>query len=175
MIVYTDGSCHNNGQCAVDANSSIFYGPADARNKVIPMTFPPFTNNRAELWGIIVALMDNPHCELEIRTDSKYSIDMSANPLRDDIKNQDLWQLYHRTVVERRFGHRLVHVPGHKGISGNVAADKLANRAFYAVKVGRIPGIYFDWDIAKSHVEKFPGAIYKKFKTYADAHKFLSD
>lgn len=44
---------------------------------------------------------------------------------------------------------------------------------FYAVKDGRKPGIYESWDECKKQVDGYSGAIYKSFKTKADALKFL--
>lgn len=43
---------------------------------------------------------------------------------------------------------------------------------YYAVKVGKKPGIYKTWDKCKEQVNKFPGAIYKSFKTLEEAEKF---
>ena len=34
---------------------------------------------------------------------------------------------------------------------------------FYAVKKGKVPGIYTSWDACKSMVHGFPGAVYKGF------------
>ena len=36
---------------------------------------------------------------------------------------------------------------------------------FYAVKKGKVPGIYTSWDACKSMVHGFPGAVYKGFAT----------
>ncbi len=44
---------------------------------------------------------------------------------------------------------------------------------YYAVKVGRKPGIYLNWDDCKKQVHGFPGAIYKKWKTREKAEKYL--
>ena len=44
---------------------------------------------------------------------------------------------------------------------------------YYAVKVGRKPGIYLNWDDCKKQVHGFPGAIYKKWKTREEAEKYL--
>ena len=35
---------------------------------------------------------------------------------------------------------------------------------FYAVKKGKIPGIYYSWDECKKMVDGFPGAVYKSSK-----------
>ena len=44
---------------------------------------------------------------------------------------------------------------------------------FYAVKKGKIPGIYDNWDDCKKMVDGFPGAIYKSFKTLEEAKSFV--
>lgn len=46
------------------------------------------------------------------------------------------------------------------------------SKKYYAVRIGRVPGIYQTWDECKSQVDKFPGAIYKSFKTIQEAEKF---
>lgn len=44
---------------------------------------------------------------------------------------------------------------------------------FYAVKKGKIPGIYNSWDDCKKMVDGFPGAVYKSFKTLEEAKAFV--
>lgn len=48
----------------------------------------------------------------------------------------------------------------------------MANK-FYAVKVGKTPGIYETWDECKSNVDGYSGAIYKSFKTLDEAKQFI--
>ena len=43
---------------------------------------------------------------------------------------------------------------------------------YYAVKVGRVPGVYDTWDLCKKQVDGFPGAIHKSFKTKDEARQF---
>ena len=45
---------------------------------------------------------------------------------------------------------------------------------FYAVKNGRQPGIFNDWDTCKQHVSGFKGAVYKKCKTMDEAKEYLN-
>lgn len=47
--------------------------------------------------------------------------------------------------------------------------------SFYAVRVGKIPGIYNTWDKCKEQVIGFKGAIYKKFMKLQDAQKFIDN
>lgn len=44
---------------------------------------------------------------------------------------------------------------------------------FYAVKNGRLPGIYLTWDECIVQVTGFSGAVYKAFSTQAEAQKFV--
>lgn len=46
---------------------------------------------------------------------------------------------------------------------------------FYAVRVGRAPGIYLSWDECKKNVDGFSGPVYKSFKTRAEAEEFMGN
>jgi ribonuclease HI len=45
--------------------------------------------------------------------------------------------------------------------------------SYYAVAVGRVPGIYHTWADAKTNVDNFKGARYKKFLNKDDALSFM--
>ncbi|MGB4991612.1 MAG: RNase H1/viroplasmin domain-containing protein, partial [Agathobacter rectalis] len=45
---------------------------------------------------------------------------------------------------------------------------------YYAVKKGKVPGIYFNWNDCKAMVDGYPGAVYKSFKTIEEAEKFIN-
>ncbi len=45
----------------------------------------------------------------------------------------------------------------------------------YAVKVGRTPGIYATWAECSAQVNGYPGAIFKKFTTLAEAQIFIGE
>lgn len=47
-------------------------------------------------------------------------------------------------------------------------------KRYYAVKIGRKPGIYDNWEDCKIQVYRCPGAYYKKCKTYEQAVMFMS-
>lgn len=47
------------------------------------------------------------------------------------------------------------------------------SKKFYAVKVGKKPGIYLTWDECKEQVDRYSGAIYKSFKTIEEAESFV--
>lgn len=44
---------------------------------------------------------------------------------------------------------------------------------YYAVKSGKVPGIYEDWESCKTQIHGFSGAAYKKFKTLEEAKAFI--
>lgn len=45
---------------------------------------------------------------------------------------------------------------------------------FYAVQIGKVPGIYNTWDECKAQIDGFPGAKYKSYKSKEDAEKFVN-
>ncbi|MBQ5674178.1 MAG: RNase H1/viroplasmin domain-containing protein, partial [Lachnospiraceae bacterium] len=46
-------------------------------------------------------------------------------------------------------------------------------KKFYAVKKGKVPGVYDTWAECKSMVDGFSGAIYKSFLTLEEAKQFV--
>ena len=46
-------------------------------------------------------------------------------------------------------------------------------KKYYAVRVGKTPGIYLTWDDCKTMVDGYPGAKYKSFGSLAEAEAFL--
>ena len=50
----------------------------------------------------------------------------------------------------------------------------MAKQSFYAVKVGKTPGVYKTWNECKAQVEGFPNAAYKKFKSELEAQSFMN-
>lgn len=47
------------------------------------------------------------------------------------------------------------------------------SKKYYAVKVGKVTGIYETWEECKSNVDGYPGALYKSFKNITDAYAYL--
>ena len=45
---------------------------------------------------------------------------------------------------------------------------------YYAVKKGKVPGIYLNWNDCKAMVDGYPGAVYKSFKTIEEAEEFIT-
>lgn len=48
----------------------------------------------------------------------------------------------------------------------------MANK-YYAVKVGKTPGIYNSWDECKANVDGYSEALYKSFKTLQEAKEYM--
>ena len=48
-----------------------------------------------------------------------------------------------------------------------------AGQKYYAVKVGRLPGIYETWAECQKQTSGYPGAVFKSFKTEAEAKAFI--
>lgn len=46
---------------------------------------------------------------------------------------------------------------------------------YYAVKKGKVPGIYLNWNDCKAMVEGYQGAVYKSFKTIEEAENLLTE
>lgn len=59
-------------------------------------------------------------------------------------------------------------------IKNNNFVDNILNMKYYAVKHGKVPGIYTTWDECKKQVNGFPNARYKSFTTKEDAISFMN-
>ncbi|KAI6112446.1 ribonuclease H-like domain-containing protein [Pisolithus croceorrhizus] len=51
---------------------------------------------------------------------------------------------------------------------------KAPKLAYYAVRRGHQPGIYFSWEDCRAQIKGFAGAIFKKFPTAAEAEAFIT-
>lgn len=58
-------------------------------------------------------------------------------------------------------------------IPPNYLKDGIMANKFYAVKVGKTPGIYNTWDECKANVDGYSGALYKSFKTVNEAYEYM--
>lgn len=50
----------------------------------------------------------------------------------------------------------------------------MAKKKYYAVRVGKNPGIYETWEACKSQIDHFSGAVYKSFATKEEAENFVN-
>lgn len=51
--------------------------------------------------------------------------------------------------------------------------ERIMAKKYYAVKVGKTPGVYTTWDVCKEMVHGYPGAVYKSFQTLEEAKQFV--
>lgn len=51
----------------------------------------------------------------------------------------------------------------------------MANKKYYAVQIGRIPGIYGTWDECKAQIDGVSGAKYKSFSALEEAERYMSE
>lgn len=145
--IYTDGACPDNGN-AKEASIGIFYGDNDDRNISSKMTLDNPTNNRAELFAILIAL-ENSSGSLEICSDSQYAISCLTKWMKKwkqnnwktangfPVKNKDILceidkHLEKRSITFRHvsnYDHKKPKDKRNKDHYGNYMADKLANDA----------------------------------------------
>jgi len=135
LVVYTDGACSGNGYDAAAAGFGVWFGEDDPRN-IAGRLSGKQTNQRAELMAIKVCLEHtDSSLPLEIKTDSKYSIDaitiwmpqVDKHPAkRARYENYDLmWEVYKMCKARDVL---LTYVKGHAQIHGNEGADALARK-----------------------------------------------
>ena len=63
-----------------------------------------------------------------------------------------------------------------RGVSTINCSDMEINMAnkYYAVRVGRTPGIYMNWNDCKAQIDGFSGAVYKSFASVTEADAFIN-
>uniref|UniRef100_A0A7E4V9Y1 ribonuclease H n=1 Tax=Panagrellus redivivus TaxID=6233 RepID=A0A7E4V9Y1_PANRE len=141
-VVYTDGSCANNGYPNARGGIGIYWGEGHRNNLSAPLHDYRATNNRAEYKAVNEAVKQarrDGYDSVTIRTDSKLLVksanEYSKNWRRNDwktvrgkvVKNQDLLREYHQ--LKQTVNVTLQHVNGHRGRRGNEMADRLARAA----------------------------------------------
>lgn len=147
-IIYTDGACPNNGKGSKNIGIGIFFGDNDLRNISSKINTNNATNNRAELFAILYAL-ENSTDNVEIRTDSQYSISCLTKWIKNwkknnwktangtPVKNKELLidiekQMENRDIIFKHVSNNNHQKPSNKKDKdhyGNYMADKLANNA----------------------------------------------
>lgn len=139
LIIYTDGSCLDNGKPTARAGVGVYFGENDPRNISEKFTDGKPSNQRAEVKAAIRALetVDEGQ-KVTIKTDSKYLINAMTKwrqtwekngwltSTKEPVLNTDLFHALIE-IIEGRSGELIwEYVPGHKGHAGNEAADQLA-------------------------------------------------
>ena len=133
--IYTDGS-YSLEPCGRGFAGSGVWVPSDpTRNLSVPLPGPVQSNNRAELFAVILALrIFQPNFPLAIFSDSQYVVKGVNDFLPRwkltsfrNVSNSDLWITLENEWSKRQSHCIITWVPSHQGIEGNEGADKLAN------------------------------------------------
>ena len=152
-VIYTDGSCLDNGQPGARAGWGVWIGENDPKNAsgCVPGAQ---TNQRAEVCALTSAydIADSEYeagnrCKILVLTDSKYARDMSSKWIamwrrRNWVtvstgkkpENYDLAIKLAESMDRCRSVVEVRYVEAHTGIRGNEEADRLAKSAAAASK-----------------------------------------
>jgi ribonuclease HI len=138
IVVYTDGSCVNNGDLDAKAGAGVWFGRDNPRNlkSRVPEHIPQ-SNNSGEALAILLAIKNIPEDkDIIIRTDSQLMIDNLTINLRKiedngwiDYENETILKAIIGALQGRENKVFLEKVKGHSGNEGNDSADALANLA----------------------------------------------
>lgn len=142
IIAYADGACINNGRPDARAGFGVWFESPDHKHShtAYRLRGDVQTNNRAEITALIVAIQMsmNDGRDLIICSDSQYAMNTVAvwidkwqdNGYRNangaPIANKDIIMELVNNLNARRQRVLLRYVPAHKGVLGNVEADRLA-------------------------------------------------
>ena len=147
--VFTDGSCLDLGLPTCRAGYGLWWNSDDdPKNISMKLIKPPYTNNRAELSAILLAIqiydkeidkktITGSLQSLWIKTDSRYSINCITKWVKGwkrggwytttgtIVENVDLLTVIDKLML--KYPHiKISYVPAHVGIEGNEKADNLA-------------------------------------------------
>lgn len=141
VIVYTDGSCINNGQANPIAGYGVYFGEDHPLNAGKPVK-GRVTNNAGEIQGAIHAInvaKDLGIQKLCLSTDSQFVIDAATSWIKTwkrkgwklqnggEVKNKEDFMILDR-LLDGSIQIKWNYVKGHKGIIGNERADQLARK-----------------------------------------------
>ena len=151
VVIFTDGSCINNGKVNSIGGIGVFFGEGDPRN--LSQSLPKPTNQKAELCAILMAIKLANSRKIKIFTDSLYSINCVTKWIRnwkrngwknkkgEPVVNKDI--IADIDTISKNKIIRYVHMNSHKREPinkksqewncwhGNDMADKLAKNGCY--------------------------------------------
>lgn len=135
-IVYTDGSCKNNGDQDAKAGAGVWYANNDQRNMTIKIpNNMEQSNNSGELVAILRAIQNTETTDiLQIHTDSQYSLSCTQR-IGLAMERHGWIGTANKETIKAILAHLrtrkgetyFIKVKGHSGDTGNDGADKLAD------------------------------------------------
>ncbi|KAJ7613788.1 ribonuclease H-like domain-containing protein, partial [Mycena rosella] len=119
------------------------------------------TNQRAELFAIMTALINNRKDNLIIKTDSRTSIDGILGRLKEwedkdwiEIKNSKEWKKIAYELRSRSATTSFQWIKAHNGEIGNEEADKLADEGNYKAQETTNYEIPKEWEVEGARLSK---------------------
>jgi len=147
VIVFTDGSCTNNGYKNAEGGYGIHFPNGELNDISKKFTKAPVTNQRTELYAIYIALKRIfnrlKFKKVTVYTDSDYSINCLTkwmyswekngwvNSTKQPVKNVDIIKKIKHIISDKKDIIKFIHVRSHTGKNTfeaihNDIADKLA-------------------------------------------------
>ncbi len=149
IIVFTDGSFIKKRDTAGYAGYSVYFPNSEFEDISDPFLLKPYTNQRAELYAIYIAIKTITDAipnfnNITIYTDSEYSLKCATQWIfkwvendwkkadKKPVKNKDILKKLYNLLKKYQSRLYFVHVRSHTGKKddlsiGNDKADKLAN------------------------------------------------
>ena len=136
QVIWTDGACVNNQDARLRrAGSGIYYGPDDRLNWSGMLPGLAQSNQRAELFAVVVACLRDPR-PLDVRSDSEWVCNgvksLQSCPATHPREHSDLWNMLAAEFASRSTAVKVAWVKGHASnldiVRGRTtAADKAGN------------------------------------------------
>ena len=134
IVVYTDGSCLNNGKLDARCGGGVWLEDGSQHNRILKIPGPNQSNQVGEIAAMVVALEKlSNYIPLVIKTDSKYVIEGLTRNLKNwedrgwtGIKNKEWFKRAAYLLRKRMATTRFKWVKGHDGDVGNEKSDHLA-------------------------------------------------